>query len=350
MRIGHCIFHSCSRVHKLATAQVAHGDKCYLVNALFGDGHPWHVYELVARIFQLYDEGGEEVISGEHIKTVIKELDDKVDIWHCHNQPDWWVPLVKQVTKKPVVYDVHDLTSLVSPERCTSMENESFRLADGIMTVSDGYLKLIREKIGQEKPAMVYQSMMPKAWNRSPAENPYFDLVYAGGLLKGRHRDWRKTFKWIVDQGVKMHVLPTTKKSAQEYKDSGVGKGTVLDPQPYDKMLGIIKNSVAGLVGSPEENEVTKHAIPNKFYEYLACGIPVIAMNMPDLKPIIQDNGLGEYVSSKYEILSALNRIEKDLKTYRENVEGFSLSYSMDSQLPQIKMFYQMLIHRAIDG
>jgi glycosyltransferase involved in cell wall biosynthesis len=346
VNIGHFVFHSCSRVHKLAAVQAGSGDKCYLVNCTFAEGHPWHVYELIARIFKIMGEDGEETVSGEHIRNVIKELDDKVDVWHCHNQPDWLVPLVKQATQKPVIYDVHDLTSKWNPERPKEMEEESFKLSDGVMTCSPGLLKVIREKIGPEKPSMFYYSYMPKVWNREPAKNPYFDLVYAGGLGHKSHLDWRSTFKWIVDQGIRLKVMPTTYKSADEYRAFGVGKQSILDPQPYDGMLNIIKNASIGLLGSPVIDLSVDTCVPNKLFEYLSCGIPVIVMNMPEAEEIVKENGLGVCIKEKWELPTAINRIQKNLDEYRERVQIFSKDYCMEGQLKSIKLFYQLLIHR----
>ena len=46
-----------------------------------------------------------------HLEQSIITLDPLVDLWHVHNEPDFPVYLVRKHSKKPIIYDIHDLAS-----------------------------------------------------------------------------------------------------------------------------------------------------------------------------------------------------------------------------------------------
>lgn len=346
MNIGHCIYHSCSRVHKLAVAQVCKGHKCYLVNSYLSPGIPWHVYEAAMRVFNWGEEGGDSV-SGAHVKRAIEILDPHVDIWHCHNQPDWWVPLVKQVTKKPVIYDIHDRTSLIRPELSTEMEEESIKLADGILTVSPKYLEEIRDKYNIKKPSAYYYSMMPYGLLSLGEHEKECDVIYTGNLSTEKKRDLRSTFKFMVKSGINLRVFASDKTGRDNYLKSGLEAQVIRESVPFMKMLREVRKASIGFVGAQEPSDIMDGVAPNKFWEYLSCGVPVIVMNMPSIREQIVENGLGVYITHNDAIIGAVNDIEKNYEEYRENVEGYIKDHVMESQMKKIELFYGLVESNA---
>ena len=59
------------------------------------------------------------------------------DIFHIHNEPDWMVRETREATKKPIVYDIHDLESMRWNGRCKQDEQDAFDCADAYVHVSD---------------------------------------------------------------------------------------------------------------------------------------------------------------------------------------------------------------------
>lgn len=95
---------------------------------------------------------------------------------------------------------------------------------------------------------------------------------------------------------------------------SGSGKVDylgVLDRQEVSKLLS---RSIAGLVPfHPEPNHV--EAQPNKLFEYMSAGVPVIASNFPLWKDLIETNACGLCVDplDPESIAKAIDMMESDL-------------------------------------
>jgi glycosyltransferase involved in cell wall biosynthesis len=61
---------------------------------------------------------------------------------------------------------------------------------------------------------------------------------------------------------------------------------------PYDAALVEMAGADAGIVCFlPEPNNV--NAGPTKLFEYMACGLPVVASNFPMWREVIEDNDCG---------------------------------------------------------
>lgn len=344
MNVGHFVVHGCSRAMKLACAQREYGFKTYAVNRRMPEEFINLSFDLAARIAIFYDSDHTEIIPEELIHRVVKEMDSKVDLWHCHNQPDWIVPMVKSVSKKPVIYDVHDLNSTMYPKRDNGLEKLSFELADGVMAVGENQKNLIRYKIGPDKPVMSYESRIPASWYPEP-KDPAYDLVYQGGLSvdEGSCRNWTTAFRYLQNE-LTLRVYPAEKEMAYSYAMHCVD---VEMPLPYFNLFNVISRAQAGLVGYAEQTQAYHEGQPNKFYEYLACGIPVIALNAPQLEPIIIKHNIGVCVAEYEDIPYALNHIKQSSGMYRAAALNFRKDFTMDKQMPKIAMFYKMVMDRV---
>jgi glycosyltransferase involved in cell wall biosynthesis len=88
---------------------------------------------------------------------------------------------------------------------------------------------------------------------------------------------------------------------------SGSGKMVVLGAFPQGEAMKMTAQYLAGLVTYlPEPNHID--ALPNKLFEYMSLGIPVIASNFPKWKQIIEDADCGILVdpNSPNEIAQAM--------------------------------------------
>jgi len=60
----------------------------------------------------------------------------------------------------------------------------------------------------------------------------------------------------------------------------------------HGDLWGLMARSLAGLITlHPEPNYI--HSIPNKMFEYMAGGIPIICSNFDSWRPVISDHGIG---------------------------------------------------------
>src|SRR3990167_288846 len=131
MVAGHC----CIRVHKMAIPLIEKGHEVHLVGMKVSSF--WEQYKTFALCSDV-----EQML--EALKLHVKSND--VDVFHCHNEPSWFVTALKEITDKPVILDVHDsYLARSTPEQATKEldngenhirviveERNNFQLADAL--------------------------------------------------------------------------------------------------------------------------------------------------------------------------------------------------------------------------
>lgn len=88
---------------------------------------------------------------------------------------------------------------------------------------------------------------------------------------------------------------------------------------PYDQLASIIADADVGLITSDTANPNGAVALPNRLFDYLTGGLPVIAPPMPDVVALLDKHGFGchlpEVTANDWEI--TLRKVLADLPGYR---------------------------------
>jgi glycosyltransferase involved in cell wall biosynthesis len=236
------------------------------------------------------------------------------DVVHSHNLPDRLTVLALSVLdgRTPVIHDSHDLQSLRQtpyedgfPEPADPLELERAAVEDcaALVAVSDEMLTELRARY--RLPAR-HGCFANYALARDlPAELPPVDrptgrplrLVYQGTLsTNGGHYDLRRVFRSALDGGgVTIDVYPSRPSPVYEAMAEevpGLRVRPKLDPR---RLLEVLPEYDAGwAVFDATLNEAHLHtALPNKVYEYLGCGLPVVTMGHRAIAGLLARHGVG---------------------------------------------------------
>ena len=218
-----------------------------------------------------------------------------------------------------VVYDSHELyveqqTKWLPRERrmWALHERRWIRRADAVITVSPGIAAELQRRYHlAETPTLVMNtpSLRPRRSASLPAtvgEDLRADLgiatttplaVYVGTVKPGRgvdrlllamqHAGWHLA---LVGAGNGSHV-EETQRSAREL---GVaGRLHIVPPVPASLLPRWIATADVGV--HPMEPTCMNHelALPNKLFDYVFAGLPVAVSNLPEMRAMVMDNGLG---------------------------------------------------------
>ena len=275
----------------------------------------------------------------------IKILEPNVDIFHVHNEPNWIFRVVRDVTDKPVVFDIHDWTSIRNgapdPEETYALDN-----ADGFVVPSRGYLKKIRD-LKPGKPSTLIYSKVPSCLFPT-AQGPVLPgPVYEGGV-KGKESNNSVQFPWRnwaeftqavacnLQNGAKMHVYtadPT--ENLEDYKNEHL---VMHPPQLYDGLLYHLSRHSAGIVGCPYPDPAFTDSMPNKLFEYVAAGIPCLVINAPEAKQYVEQNHLGMGIRDASEVIPAI----ESLTGHRVKEDRWR--FTMEGELPALLGFYEEVL------
>ncbi len=101
----------------------------------------------------------------------------------------------------------------------------------------------------------------------------------------------------------------------------------LLPPVPSADVVKAAIGADAGIWTLPNLSKNFYYALPNKIFEYLASGLPVLAANFPEARKMVENNGVG-LCFDPYDprsIAAQINRMAEDpalLRSFREAIGG----------------------------
>lgn len=240
-------------------------------------------------------------------------LRQKADVYHLHDPELMLVGmLLKLIKGKKVIYDVHEdygkqiLSKLYIP-RIVRKElgflvriTEYFcsKLFDAIITATDDILRNFyhHKRAVSVKNFPIFTNFSIRRNNRN-VENAVFCLIYVGGLDEIRGiTQIVKALEFVnSDNQLKLTLCGDFYPTDYEWKLrslDGFKKVEYLGwLEPYE-IPNLLEKHDAGIVCFlPEPNHL--NAMPNKLFEYMAAGLPVISSNFPLWRDIVERNGCG---------------------------------------------------------
>ena len=125
----------------------------------------------------------------------------------------------------------------------------------------------------------------------APADGPP-RLVYQGTLSdSGGHYDLHDIFAAIAAQGIKLDVYPAAR--ARSYRDAARrARARALGPAALMRVLPGYDAGWAGFNAGRNAAHLDT-ALPNKAFEYIAAGLPVLTLRHKALARFVEDEGLG---------------------------------------------------------
>lgn len=306
-------------------------------------------------------------------------FEEDADVYHFHDPELICLGLALKISKRSsiVVYDVHEdypsqmLVKYWIPKPLRRLVALSAQIGntvgswcfDGIVT-ADPYVQKDFERYAHHKTLLYYNfpSLMDFEKDFCANRPKDFDLVYVGGMSS-------RTGMFVVldaltllaKQGVKPKVglagYTDGEKGWRELEE-GVrvrdleAQVTLKKRIPFSEVPGWICRGKIGVVALQPIPKFMKN-IPTKMFEYWACGLPVIASDLPPIRPFVfqQKNGMLFNPTDANDLARAIAACMEDKKqSEKMGWYGRELVYSQwnnDQQVDQLVRFYQTLLGKA---
>lgn len=290
----------------------------------------------------------------------------KADIYHCNDlDPLPAVFLLKVFNRKAkIVYDAHELETEMNGMK--EMEKKIRRLIEkilikrvnAIITVS----KLIAESYARiyhiEEPALVLNAPKYTDCVKNGRFRKEFDipddkiiLLYHGGFGPGRGiKNIIKSIKFIKSNVCIVFMGGGTlvdyiRNKTKEYPGKIYYKPTVL---PFE-VLHYAASADIGLCLLENTCLSYYYSLPNKLFEYLMAGLPVIISDFPEMERIAKKEyncGLATDPTQPNEIASKIDELINNKKLFEEfktNAELAVKKYNWENQEKVLKKIYEKL-------
>ena len=349
MRIGMLANHACIRMDKVALALMGQNHDVHAITNR--DPAHWTFYKTRARWADL----GQCI---ESIKIYAKE----VDIFHCHNEPSWFVTAVKEHCNVPVVLDVHDsFLARSTPEeaaqrmdageyhiRVVTEERNNFQLADALVFPGAAFGDLICSEFKLTQPRLTLPSYCTRSMNIYSSQEWLGGLVYEGRVdlpketkdhpqAHGfRYCDYHDFALKAQALGLDFHIYARNDKPFLEVYEKIAFTHT---PAPYHKLLGLLSRHDWGLVGNLTPTPEWDVAFPNKLFEYLSAGVPVVALHARECGAWLKQRGVGIEVESLEELCARWGEHTEIRKTILKNRQ----QWTMDGHISELVDLYASL-------
>jgi len=175
--------------------------------------------------------------------------------------------------------------------------------ADVVMTVSDSIADRIQDAYGIRRPIVVHNvpdqtHVVASNYLREnlPISDSTLIVLHLGQIRRGRGCEGlvramisvRGAALVFVGDGPERNILRALVRA------KGIeGKVFFLDPVPYDQVLNVAAGADVGV--SLLEDTCLNHrlALPNKLFEYLMAGLPIIASDFPESGKVLRDFNVG---------------------------------------------------------
>jgi glycosyltransferase involved in cell wall biosynthesis len=299
---------------------------------------------------------------GTELRRIVAAF--RPDLIHSHNLPDALTVLALEVAGEriPVVHDVHDLQSLrrtpyetgfPEPDDAIALEKQAVEGSAALVAVSDELLAEIRARHAPPPHTLAFPNYalrrdLPPALPDGRRTDGRPRIVYQGTLsTNGGHYDLRELFAAIAAEGLSLDVFPS--RPVPPYRrlaraHGGIRYHETLEPSLLLRELPGYDFGWTGFNASLNGAHLDT-VLPNKLYEYLGCGLPVLTLGHRALRRFVEENGVG----------LALDRVEglgerlagTDVAALRVRVAAIRERMTIEANIGRVAALYDALLDRG---
>jgi glycosyltransferase involved in cell wall biosynthesis len=164
-------------------------------------------------------------------------------------------------------------------------------------------------------------------------------LVYQGVLLGGRGiMPMLKAMNQIKDKYAFCMIGSGSKE--EDYRkyvlENDLQDSVFFHPEvEYSELLNITASADIGLCLIEPISFSYELALPNKLFEYIACGLPVLVSDLPALRKVVKDENIGEIIPrtlKEEEIIASLTSFEPNYSIYKTTTEQIKNNFFFEGQ------------------
>lgn len=284
----------------------------------------------------------------------------KADIWHCNDFEIFFMGVLAKMTnpKLKLVYDSHEYQSerygkgKFEKAFISRMEKWFIHKAERFITVSQGIAEEYTRRFGVKDPVVVYNSPHRTDVKSStilrdelnvPADATLF--LYQGGLAVSRGIELLlETFEAMNDPKLHLVLMGSgTHRAMCEAAAERCDSIHYREPVPYHDLIRYTASADVGVISTQNLCLNNWFCMPNKLFEYIQAGVPVLCNNLHDCRRIITSYNLGEVVPEyTREALekSVREMAAGDLKQYAAGLAKAKDDFQWDKEEVKLKEIY----------
>jgi glycosyltransferase involved in cell wall biosynthesis len=248
--------------------------------------------------------------------------------------------IISRIKRKPLIYDSHEFFT-ETPELVNrrfvqfvwkSIEEWIFPKLTDVITVNDSIAHLFQEKYGKKVsvvrniPPAYHLKVAKKIPDDYPRQKPVILLQGSGINIQRGAEELVEAMQFVQNAHLLIigggDVLEKLKKMTAMLNLQD--KITFLPKMPFEKLMSYTSHAQLGLTLDKDTNINYRFSLPNKLFDYIQAGVPVLASPLVEIKKIIDGFKIGETIKSHqpHEIARHINTLLADdykMRIYRAN-------------------------------
>ena len=241
--------------------------------------------------------------------------------------------LIWRVKKCKLVYDSHEyftlsVTKNTSRKVWERLENYIFPKLKNVITVNGSIASAYKKKY--HVPVTVIRNLpyerMPEI-RKGVVELPDKKILIMQGMGLNENRGTEEavlTMQYLPDEFMLYFIGGGTMltRLKQMTRDLGLSRKIIfVAALPYDEMMEYTRQCFLGLIF--EKIDVTDHhrfALPNKLFDYLKAGLPILSSKAPEIELLINQYQVGDVIDclDPPSIARKILAVAQDMETYHE--------------------------------
>jgi glycosyltransferase involved in cell wall biosynthesis len=270
--------------------------------------------------------------------------------------------------RSALVFDAHELyaeQAWLEPSslsRLDRIERTFIGEADVVTTVNDSLAQELARRHRIPSPAVIWNAMAADA-DRSPAAKgtllrdrlklpeDRLILLYQGNLARLRNlENLVKAMALVRSDRLALVLLGRGEEMRRELA-AIAAETRVLDervfflpPVPFDALPAYTASADVGIIPYPAVDLNTTLCTPNKLFEFIAAGVPILAADLPELRRFVAGNGFGlsAPMRDEQEIAAAVDRmVRTDLEGFRDRLRARRAEFLWSAQAGTLRDLYR---------
>lgn len=310
-----------------------------------------------------------------------KAIKEDADIYHSHDLSTLLECFIaSRVNDSKLVYDSHEVNAISKNVKSVGniynkiSEKILIKKTNGVITVNEFIAQLLKKEYDLKQKPIDLLNLPDKRYyddienieeNKEYIMLPDFEkkyIIYQGFIRQKRGLfELVKSFHYldnsyqllIVGNGPMKEDLETYVEKKQ-LENQIAFRGYV----DYQNLINVTKEADVGIISGKGTNEGKInydrfYGSPNKLFEYIVAGIPVITNNYPFYKKIVGNNKLGLFWKNKNpkdmaRVIKNMFENEERYQEFKNNVFKIRENYVWEREEKKLIKFYEKLT-RDID-
>ncbi len=234
--------------------------------------------------------------------------------------------LAARLNRSKLIYDSRELYSSIAALKDRQaaqwvwrvVERVLIRRVNAVVTVNDSIAWILSRQYGIPKPVVLLNCPQYQELERSNrlrelchiSEEKHI-LLYQGGFQRGRGifvsleliQHLPNCVLVLLGDGPLKEYLHIR---IEELKD----RVYMVEAVPVDQLLRYTASADVGLCLIENHGISYYHSLPNKFFEYVMAGVPVVASRFPEMKKIVDNHRVGE-TTDPDDVTEIVEKIQK---------------------------------------